>query len=206
MPTDQEVFALRDEEQQRKRAEREAMLQQKVWEKGAKQKPPIRDFDADRADEARAVAAQQSKLNLVAAATRDRRKEKENMADFIAKKREMFLVQMSLDTKRAEIVKLEVRTAVARRARAKLRAARGVQETLRSRSHMRKTRTGRRVRGVSHAGSRLDRAFAVPSPGARAAAGGGSEEVGADAGGGRAAVRSVPQGQRREGRPGHQEG
>merc|ERR1719155_383695 len=33
----------------------------------------------------------QSKLNLVAAATRDRRKEKENMADFIAKKREMAL-------------------------------------------------------------------------------------------------------------------
>jgi len=52
---------------------------------------------------------QQTKLNLVAAATRDRRKEKENMADFIAKKREMFLVQMSLDTKRAEIRKLEER-------------------------------------------------------------------------------------------------
>lgn len=33
--------------------------------------------------------------------------EKENMADFIAKKREMFLVQMSLDTKREEIRKLE---------------------------------------------------------------------------------------------------
>merc|ERR1711966_119662 len=36
-----------------------------------------------------------------------RRREKENMADFIAKKREMFLVQMSLDTKKAEIKKLE---------------------------------------------------------------------------------------------------
>ncbi|GMH41880.1 hypothetical protein BSKO_09790 [Bryopsis sp. KO-2023] len=38
-----------------------------------------------------------------------RRREKENMADFIAKKREIFLVQMSLDTKRAEICKLEER-------------------------------------------------------------------------------------------------
>eukprot|EP00898_Chlorokybus_atmophyticus_P006120 jgi/Chlat1/6509/Chrsp45S00472 len=38
-----------------------------------------------------------------------RRKEKENMSDFIAKKREIFLVQMSLDTKRAEIRKLEER-------------------------------------------------------------------------------------------------
>jgi len=38
-----------------------------------------------------------------------RRREKENMADFVAKKREIFLVQMSLDTKRAEIRKLEER-------------------------------------------------------------------------------------------------
>lgn len=48
---------------------------------------------------------------LVAAATaaisNDRLREKENMADFISKKREMFLVQMSLDTKREEIRKLE---------------------------------------------------------------------------------------------------
>lgn len=35
------------------------------------------------------------------------RRQKENMADFIAKKREMFLVQMALDTKREEIRKLE---------------------------------------------------------------------------------------------------
>ena len=67
---------------------------------------PLQDVGAS---EDEAGAAQQSKLNLVAAATRDRRKEKENMADFIAKKREMFLVQMSLDTKRAEIRKLEER-------------------------------------------------------------------------------------------------
>lgn len=33
--------------------------------------------------------------------------EKESMAEFIGKKREMFLVQMSLDTKREEIRKLE---------------------------------------------------------------------------------------------------
>merc|ERR1711871_1460597 len=50
-------------------------------------------------------------MGLVSAATAslntERRREKENMAEFIAKKREMFLVQMSLDTKRAEIRKLE---------------------------------------------------------------------------------------------------
>ena len=35
------------------------------------------------------------------------RRDRENTSEFIAKKREMFLVQMSLDTKRAEIRKLE---------------------------------------------------------------------------------------------------
>jgi hypothetical protein len=109
MPTDAEVFALRDEEQARKRAERELMLKQHVWEKGVKKKPPVSNLKEDLAEAERAAAAQQSKLNMLAAATRDRHKEKENMADFIAKKREMFLVQMSLDTKRAEIRKLEER-------------------------------------------------------------------------------------------------
>ena len=130
VPVDEEVFALRDEEAQRKRAEREQAKQQHVWEKGVK-KNPSAAMMAELAGSDGSAALQQSKLNLVAAATRDRRKEKEHMGEFIAKKREMFLVQMSLDTKRAEIRKLEeraqqreeVRTAPAR-ARRVLRAAR----------------------------------------------------------------------------------
>lgn len=47
--------------------------------------------------------------------------EKETMADFIAKKREMFLVQMSLDTKREEIRKLE------EKAQMKVRTERGAE-------------------------------------------------------------------------------
>merc|ERR1719299_136242 len=38
---------------------------------------------------------------------RDQRRGKENITDFVAKKREMFLVQMSLDVKKAEILKLD---------------------------------------------------------------------------------------------------
>merc|ERR1719326_2128751 len=38
---------------------------------------------------------------------KDTRREKENITDFVAKKREMFLVQMSLDVKKAEILKLD---------------------------------------------------------------------------------------------------
>merc|ERR1719486_257660 len=40
------------------------------------------------------------------AVVRDARREKENVADFVEKKREMFLVQMNLDVKNAEIKKL----------------------------------------------------------------------------------------------------
>lgn len=108
VPEDEEVFALRDEEAARKKQEKERAKTLHVWEKGVKPRASASLLTGDLGlDEA--SAAQQSKLNLVAAATRDRRKEKENMADFIAKKREMFLVQMSLDTKRAEIRKLEER-------------------------------------------------------------------------------------------------
>ena len=106
VPEDEEVFALRDEEAARKRQERQHAKTLHVWEKGVKTRTSAGLLTGDLSlDE----ASMQSKLNLVAAATRDRRKEKENMADFIAKKREMFLVQMSLDTKRAEIRKLEER-------------------------------------------------------------------------------------------------
>merc|ERR1711904_594095 len=38
---------------------------------------------------------------------RDPRREKENITDFVEKKKEMFLVQMSLDVKKAEILKLD---------------------------------------------------------------------------------------------------
>lgn len=107
VPADEEVFALRDEEAARKRAEREQAKHLHVWEKGVKENTTKALTDGLNLDDGSMMG--QSKLNLVAQATRDRRKEKENMADFIAKKREMFLVQMSLDTKRAEIRKLEER-------------------------------------------------------------------------------------------------
>jgi len=106
VPADEEVFALRDEEAARKREERDKLKTQHVWEKGVRSMTSALTKELGQDD---ASTMGQSKLNLVAAATRDRRKEKENMADFIAKKREMFLVQMSLDTKRAEIRKLEER-------------------------------------------------------------------------------------------------
>ena len=56
----------------------------------------------------------------------DRQREKESMVEFIAKKREMFLVQMSLDTKREEIRKLEEKVRMKEEALRKSEQARSV--------------------------------------------------------------------------------
>lgn len=56
----------------------------------------------------------------------DRQQEKESMAEFIAKKREMFLVQMSLDTKREEIRKLEEKARMKEEALRKSEQARNI--------------------------------------------------------------------------------
>lgn len=61
--------------------------------------------------------------------TNDRQQEKESMAEFIAKKREMFLVQMSLDTKREEIRKLEEKARMKEEALRKSEQARHKQDT-----------------------------------------------------------------------------
>jgi len=110
LPKDEEVFALRDEEAERKRLEREVAKTQHVWEKGVK-KNTMKELLASSGELGEDAAKQPSRLTMVAGGgARERgRKENENMADFISKKREMFLVQMSLDTKRAEIRKLEER-------------------------------------------------------------------------------------------------
>jgi hypothetical protein len=49
---------------------------------------------------------QQSAAAAAAAGRLLQRREKENIKDFIERKREMFLIQMSLDTKREEIRKM----------------------------------------------------------------------------------------------------
>jgi hypothetical protein len=116
LPTDEEIFRMRDEEHLRKRQERERLSQLKVHQKTTASSRMggnmlrVRDEQQNMNDEITSKQAKHTR-GLVAAATaaisNDRRREKENMTDFIAKKREMFLVQMSLDTKREEIRKLE---------------------------------------------------------------------------------------------------
>ncbi|KDO29383.1 hypothetical protein SPRG_05920 [Saprolegnia parasitica CBS 223.65] len=114
LPSDEEVFRMRDDVKRRKDEDRERNARLKIHEKltNSSKRGNIRRFKFDdSAPDMVNVAQSKQTRGLVAAATAtissDRRREKENMADFIAKKREMFLVQMSLDTKREEIRKLE---------------------------------------------------------------------------------------------------
>jgi len=115
LPTDEEIFRMRDEEHVRKQAERERLDRLQVHQKStaSSRMGGTRRFKDDDEQLNDSIISKQAKhtRGLVAAATaaisNDRRREKENMTDFIHKKREMFLVQMSLDTKREEIRKLE---------------------------------------------------------------------------------------------------
>mmetsp|Transcript_17130 Transcript_17130/g.23649 ORF Transcript_17130/g.23649 Transcript_17130/m.23649 type:complete len:605 (-) Transcript_17130:110-1924(-) len=112
MPADEEVFRMREEEKRRKKEERELMKSLQVHEKGtfASRMATTRPPELVAGDDSRLRQGGARELAAAQALPADhRRREKENMADFVAKKREIFLVQMSLDTKRAEIRKLEER-------------------------------------------------------------------------------------------------
>eukprot|EP00992_Anisonema_acinus_P011007 TRINITY_DN7056_c0_g1_i1.p1 TRINITY_DN7056_c0_g1~~TRINITY_DN7056_c0_g1_i1.p1 ORF type:complete len:544 (+),score=271.95 TRINITY_DN7056_c0_g1_i1:130-1761(+) len=127
MPTDEQVFVLRDEEKKRRAAEREKLQHRKVHEKttwanrigSARSKTRIVEDDsfahtvgAESTDVVEREFLGGKKRGTVGGASAlgdgdTAPKEKENMAGFIAKKREMGLTRMSLSTKRHEIRKLE---------------------------------------------------------------------------------------------------
>ncbi|CAM9669420.1 unnamed protein product, partial [Scytosiphon promiscuus] len=122
LPADEEVFRMRQEEKSRKAQERVARRGQKVWQKTTKsaisgRSAKIGDLlkktgasivaGEGATPGKRALANAEMMHQAATMITNDRQQEKESMAEFIAKKREMFLVQMSLDTKREEIRKLE---------------------------------------------------------------------------------------------------
>ncbi|XP_041459081.1 cilia- and flagella-associated protein 100-like isoform X2 [Lytechinus variegatus] len=119
MPADNDIFMLRDKERQRKKAERIKQRGLKVHEKTtytsrvnalrASMRRPLDELDAEEDDEAgdeKALAVKDDP-SFTIAVTRDRHVEKESLPDYIAKKREMFLVQYSLGVKRDEMRKLE---------------------------------------------------------------------------------------------------
>lgn len=117
MPPDSDIFLMRDRERQRKKQERLRQRDLKVHEKTTYAskvnfktaqmiKPTDSDEEKDEEETDKAVAVKDDPQFTIAV-TRDRHVEKESLAEYIAKKREMFLVQYSLGVKRDETQKLE---------------------------------------------------------------------------------------------------
>lgn len=108
LPGDDQIFRMREEERKLKEESKLKNASLKVWEKAKKEvlssSQRLKEIVGDE---------KLLKLTDVVKAENEnkmvmpRRQEKENTTEFVAKKREMFLVQMSLDTKREEIRKLE---------------------------------------------------------------------------------------------------
>ncbi|KAK3102468.1 hypothetical protein FSP39_011574 [Pinctada imbricata] len=117
MPRDSDIFVLRDKERQRKKQERLRQRQLRVHEKttyasklnfrtASMIRPADSDEEKEGEDTDKAIAVKDDPEHTIAV-TRDRHVEKESLAEYIAKKREMFLVQYSLGVKRNEMSKLE---------------------------------------------------------------------------------------------------
>ena len=111
LPADDQIFRMREDEKMKKNASKRERSNLKVWEKTKGQTTSM-------AQRMKTLVGDEGPLTLndLQKIEKDgntkkistiRRPEKENMTEFIGKKREMFLVQMSLDTKREEIRKLE---------------------------------------------------------------------------------------------------
>lgn len=127
LPPD-DVFLLRSREKIKKRSEQRRQNQMKIWEKNKPTPEYLRRTKiSSTSSSSSAVRATRGGAGGGGGASREgglltaggdshshnrltvsrRRREKENMTEFIAKKREMFLIQISLDTKKQEIQKLE---------------------------------------------------------------------------------------------------
>jgi hypothetical protein len=108
LPSDDKIFRQRDEEKRKRQEERAAGTNMKLWEKSASEVTSRTERLQKLVGDVKQSLDDTGKLDeSKAAMSMHHRQEKENMTEFIAKKREMFLVQMSLDTKREEIRKLE---------------------------------------------------------------------------------------------------
>ncbi|CAM9936355.1 unnamed protein product, partial [Ascophyllum nodosum] len=143
LPTEEEVFRRREEEKSRKAKEKAERRNHKVWEKttknvsserSAKIGDLLKNVGVTIAPNSAAGPGKRAptKVEMMHQAAvmipNDRQREKESMVEFIAKKREMFLVQMSLDTKREEIRKLEEKVRMKEEALRKSEQARSMLE------------------------------------------------------------------------------
>ncbi|RYH24680.1 DUF4200 domain-containing protein, partial [archaeon] len=109
LPSDDQIFRMRDDQRKKREESKEKLKTMKVWERATmdmtsttqRLQAILGDERMLKVKDVTDVNSEMAKINI------PRRQEKENTTEFVAKKREMFLVQMSLDTKREEIRKLE---------------------------------------------------------------------------------------------------
>ena len=102
----EDVFVLRAREREENARLREENLRTKIWDKKTNDSEAI-SISQIRETRAKGRSGGAAGAKQSEHAFQGRRRNLENMTDFIAKKREMFLIQMSLDTKKAEIQKLD---------------------------------------------------------------------------------------------------
>ncbi|KAI9220489.1 hypothetical protein BC828DRAFT_383406 [Blastocladiella britannica] len=118
MPSDTEVFSLRSSPSLSHKAQRTEASPTKAKMRVSLYEPPQshrRNFKAlladDDAENAKLFEKLQTKKDadamLISQQSKDRQLGKENLHDFVAKKREMFLLQFALGVKKDEIKKLE---------------------------------------------------------------------------------------------------
>jgi len=118
MPSPSEVFSMRERERLKERQERAMDRTLKVHEKQTYRsrrnlhlsslRKQILSPDVESLDSAmRREANLQDDTQFLLGTTKDRRLEKEDIKDYVERKKEMFLVQYSLGVKRDEIQKLE---------------------------------------------------------------------------------------------------
>lgn len=108
LPPDDQIFLVREQERQKRVEERERAKHLRVWEKHTSSSRVLqgrKSRDLDDIDAAEVVPRKMRRSRSDGIVGSQRRELKENVADFVEKKREMFLVQMSLDVKNAEIKK-----------------------------------------------------------------------------------------------------
>jgi len=107
---DGELFSMREAERTRKKKEKERMSKVPIWKKTT-QSSRLGRTTRVKVSSGKRSSGSGSVISKASSEEQPRhdahRREMESMSDFISKKREMFLVQMSLDTKAEEIRKLE---------------------------------------------------------------------------------------------------
>lgn len=115
MPAENEIFLLRDQERQRKLQERLDQKKLKIWQKSTaltrmtQNAAAVRTAEMNEARfaEEEKARAEKEDQHFTLNVTRNRHADREPLDDYINKKREMFLVQYSLNVKRDEMRKLE---------------------------------------------------------------------------------------------------